>query len=67
MRGNLNSGTPNSVAFVLPDGYRPSVDVVIPVQQYGTANTSYITVSTNGNVTPNASAGWLSSIMFPVG
>ena len=67
MRGNVNNGTPNSVAFVLPDGYRPSVDVVIPVQQYGTANTSYVTVYANGNVAPNASAGWLSPIIFPAG
>lgn len=67
MRGNLNSGTANAVAFTLPDGYRPSVNVVVPVQQYGTANTSYVTVNTNGDVTPNASAGWLSSVIFPIG
>ena len=67
MRGSINGGTGNTLAFVLPEGYRPSVDVVIPVQQYGTANTSYVTVYTNGNVIPNASAGWLSSIIFPVG
>ena len=67
MRGNLNNGTGNATAFTLPVEYRPSVDVVIASQQYGTGNTTYVTVSTNGNVTPNASAAWLSGIIFPVG
>jgi len=67
MRGNLNGGTANTGAFTLPSGYRPSVTVVIPVQQYGTPNISYVTVGTDGVVVPNSSSGWLSSIIFPIG
>lgn len=67
MRGNLNGGTANTGAFTLPSGYRPSVNVVIPVQQYGTPNISYVTVGTDGVVVPNSSSGWLSSIIFPIG
>lgn len=67
LRGNVANGTANATAFTLPVGYRPSVDVVVPVQQYGTSNINYVTVSTSGDVTPNATSGWLSSVVFPVG
>lgn len=67
MRGNVYNGTANTTAFTLPTGYRPSVDVVVPVQQYGTGNINYVTVSTSGTVTPNGTAAWLSSVVFPIG
>jgi hypothetical protein len=67
MRGNLFNGTANSGAFTLPEGYRPSVDVVVPVQKYGTSGLDYITIGTNGVVLPNSTAAWLSSVIFPVG
>lgn len=67
MRGNLFNGTANTGAFTLPPGYRPSVDVVVPVQKYGTPNLDYITIGTNGVVLPNSTAAWLSSVIFPVG
>lgn len=67
LRGNLFNGTANTGAFTLPVGYRPSVEVVLPVQKYGTSNIDYITVGTNGVVIPNSTAAWLSSVIFPVG
>ena len=67
MRGNVTGGTPGAGAFTLPDGYRPAAGLVIPAQQYGTANIAYVTVGTDGVVAPSQSSAWLSSIMFPVG
>ena len=67
MRGNLFDGTANTGAFTLPSGYRPSVTVVVPVQKYGTPNLDYVTIGTDGVVTPNSTAAWLSSVVFPVG
>ena len=67
MRGNLFNGTANTGAFTLPEGYRPSVDVVVAVQKYGTPHLDYVTIGTNGVVLPNSTAAWLSSVIFPVG
>lgn len=67
MRGNLFNGTASTTAFTLPSGYRPTVEVVVPVQQFGTGNINYITVNTGGDVIPQGTAAWLSSVVFPVG
>jgi hypothetical protein len=67
LRGNVNSGTAGQTAFTLPSGYRPATDFVIPVQQFGTGNISYVTVYTDGRVVPNSTSGWLTSIHFPLG
>jgi hypothetical protein len=67
LRGNLFNGTANTGAFTLPTGYRPSVEVVVPVQKYGTADLAYVTVGTNGVVLPNSTAAWLSGVCFPIG
>jgi hypothetical protein len=67
LRGRVSGGTANTTAFNLPSGYRPAVDTVITVQQFGTGNVNYVTVNPDGNVIPNATAAWLSSIIFPVG
>lgn len=68
LRGRLSGGNANNGAFFLPEGFRPStIEVVIPTQQYGTANINYTSVGNDGNVVPNASSAWLSSIIFPVG
>jgi hypothetical protein len=66
LRGNITGGTPESAAFNLPEEYRPAVDVIVPVQKFGTTDLSYVTVYTNGNDTPNSTAAWLTSIVFPV-
>ncbi len=66
LRGRVSGGTAGSGAFVLPAGFRPStIEVVIPTQQYGTANINYTSVGNDGNVVPNASSAWLHSIIFP--
>ena len=67
LRGRVSGGTANTTAFNLPSGYRPAVDTVFPVQQFGTGNINYITVLPDGNVVPNETAAWLSSVIFPVG
>jgi hypothetical protein len=67
LRGNINSGTAGQTAFTLPSGYRPATDFIIPVQKFGTADISYITVYTDGRVVPNSTAGWLTGSHFPVG
>ena len=67
MRGNLFNGVAGTGAFTLPEGYRPSVEVVFPVQKFGAAGLDYITIGTNGVVLPNSTAAWLSSVIFPVG
>ena len=67
LRGNLFNGTANTGAFTLPVGYRPSVEVVVPVQKYGTSNLDYVTIGTNGVVLPNSTAAWLSGVCFPIG
>ena len=68
LRGRVNGGTANASAFNLPSGYRPSTsEVVVPVQQYGTSNINYVTVGTDGNVTPNGTAAWLHSVVYPLG
>lgn len=68
LRGRVNGGTSGAGAFTLPSDYRPStVEWVIPVQQYGTANISYVTIGTDGVVVPNSNAAWLGSVVFPVG
>ena len=66
MRGNVTGGTSGTGAFTLPSGYRPSATTVIPSQQYGTGNISYVTIGTDGVVVPNASSSWLTSLVFPV-
>jgi hypothetical protein len=67
LRGNVTGGTAGTGAFTLPVGYRPSLSTVIPVQQFGTGNITYVTVGTDGVVIPNSTSGWLSSVIFPVG
>jgi hypothetical protein len=67
LRGRVSGGTANTTAFNLPSGYRPAVDTVIAVQQFGTGNINYITVQPDGNVIPNGTAAWLSNVIFPVG
>ena len=67
LRGNLQGGTANTGAFVLPSGYRPIANVVFPVQQYGTGSINYVTIGSDGVVLMNASSGWLSGVIFPVG
>jgi hypothetical protein len=52
LRGRVSGGGANSLAFNLPSGYRPAVEMVFAVQQFGTANINYITVNTDGNVDP---------------
>lgn len=67
LRGNLSGGTANTSAFTLPAGYRPEANVAFAVQQYGTANFTYITVQTDGAVVPNDTSGWLAGVVFPIG
>ena len=67
LRGRVSGGTSNATAFNLPENYRPAVDTVITVQQFGTANLNYVTVQPDGNVIPNGNAAWLSSVIFPTG
>lgn len=67
LRGAVHGGTANSSAFNLPVGYRPSIDVVVPCQKFGTSGLDYLTILTNGNVIPNSTAAWLSSAVFPIG
>jgi len=66
MRGNMQSGSAGNTAFTLPSKYRPAATMVIPCQQYGTANLNYVTINTDGTVVPNASSAWLSGVAFPV-
>ena len=66
LRGRVSSGTGGTSAFTLPAGYRPSANFVRPIQVYGTATISWITVSTTGTVTPNGTAAWLTAVDFPV-
>ena len=67
MRGNLTGGTANNTAFTLQSGYRPSTDMVIPAQQFGTGNITYVTIYTDGRVVPNSTASWLTGVNFPIG
>jgi len=67
LRGNVSAGSAGYSAFNLPEGYRPAIDVVLPVQKFGTPNIDYVTVYSNGHVSPNGGAAWLSSLIFPVG
>jgi hypothetical protein len=65
-RGNLNSGTANTVAFTLPAGHRPGVESVFLTQKFGTALGTYVTILADGSVKPQESSTWLSGISFPV-
>ena len=67
LRGRVSGGGANSLAFNLPSGYRPAAEMVFAVQQFGTGNINYITINTDGNVVPNATAAWLSGVIFPIG
>jgi len=67
LRGNVTGGSANATAFTLPSGYRPSAATVIMTQNFGTSGYTYVTVNTDGTVVPNASATWLSGIVFPIG
>jgi hypothetical protein len=67
LRGRVSGGGANSLAFNLPSGYRPAVDTVFAVQQFGTGNINYVTVNPDGNVVPNGTAAWLSGVIFPIG
>ena len=53
--------------FTLPTGYRPGVEGVYVVQQYGTGNMNYVTIGSDGVITSNGSSAWLSGVVFPVG
>ena len=68
IRGNISGGTANTAAFTLPEGYRPStIEHVVLVQKFGTMVGSYVTVGTDGQVTPMENAAWLSGISYPLG
>jgi hypothetical protein len=67
MRGNVTGGTAGQTAFTLQSGYRPSTDMVIAAQQFGTGNITYVTVYTDGRVVPNSTAAWLTGVNFPIG
>jgi len=67
LRGRVQSGTLGTTAFTLPTGYRPGLNGTYAVQQYGTANMTYITINTDGTVAPSQSSAWLSGVCFPVG
>jgi hypothetical protein len=67
LRGRVSGGGAGALAFNLPSGYRPAVDTVIAVQQFGTGDINYVTVNPDGNVVPNGTAAWLSGIIFPIG
>jgi hypothetical protein len=67
LRGRVSGGGANSLAFNLPSGYRPAVEMVFAVQQFGTGNINYITINSDGNVVPNGTAAWLSGVIFPIG
>jgi hypothetical protein len=67
LRGRVSGGGANSLAFNLPAGYRPAVDTVFAVQQFGTGDINYVTVNPDGNVVPNGTAAWLSGVIFPIG
>lgn len=67
LRGRVSGGTANTAAFNLPSGYRPAVDTVFAIQQFGTGNINYVTVQPDGNVIPNGTAAWLSNAIFPIG
>jgi hypothetical protein len=57
LRGYLTTGTSNTIAFVLPAGYRPGGATYYPsVQANGVAG-SFIYVGTNGNIIPTYSTG----------
>lgn len=65
LRGRISGGSAGQGAFFLPEGYRPStIEIVVPTQQYGTANITYTSVGLDGNVVPAATSTWLSSVSF---
>lgn len=51
IQGHLKSGTSGSVAFVLPAGYRPDVDLSFPMSVDGYMSRCFI-YSATGNVLP---------------
>jgi hypothetical protein len=67
MRGNMHQGTAASVAFTLPEGFRPDYDTVVLTQRFGTSTGTYVTVLANGEVVPHDDATWLSGISFLAG
>lgn len=66
LRGSVNTGTTNTVAFVLPAGYRPGVTDFWPALQSSGVAGSYVNIATNGNVTVTYTGGalWLTGITF---
>ena len=50
LSGNINAGSNNTVAFILPVGYRPANGVNLVCWNSGGNDTTFIMISTNGNV-----------------
>ncbi len=57
LRGAVDSGTSETVAFVLPAGRRPLVTQYLMGQCPGTGASGAITITSNGNVTLSNMAG----------
>jgi hypothetical protein len=49
LNGNVSSGTPNSIIFQLPVGYRPNNNVRLKTANF--ADDAYVEIDTSGNVT----------------
>jgi hypothetical protein len=49
--GQLGSGTANTVAFILPDGYRPLTQKFLSAYSSGNGGGRGVRISTNGEVT----------------
>ena len=58
LQGAVYEGSGGQAAFTLNPGYRPSRQIVVATQDITFSTDSYVTVDTNGNVTPADTAAW---------
>ena len=50
IKGVLKTGTSATIAFTLPEGYRPSEELDFPIFQSGGAAGAFVTIQTDGDV-----------------
>jgi hypothetical protein len=65
LQGAVWGGTAGTVAFNLPTGFRPSQNIVVPTQIWGSSGDTWVTVNSNGDVVPGNSASCF-NFAFPV-
>lgn len=60
LKGLIRHGNSNSIAFTLPNEYKPVNEIKFATNSNNEGGIAVVTIDTNGNVTVNSFSGWVS-------